>query len=69
MWGYSRKYGISMIKARRLRWIGYVTCIEKIRNGYKILVGKRELKRALGRPRCRWEDNIKIDLEGIGERV
>jgi hypothetical protein len=36
------------------------------RNAYRILVGKREGKRPLGRPRCRWVDNIKIDLREMG---
>jgi hypothetical protein len=36
------------------------------RNAYRILVGKQEVKRPLGRPRCRWEDNIKIDLRVMG---
>jgi hypothetical protein len=36
------------------------------RNAYRILVGKAEGKRPLGKPRCRWEDNIKIDLREIG---
>jgi hypothetical protein len=35
-------------------------------NAYRILVGKPEVKRPLGRPRCRWEDNIKMDLREIG---
>jgi hypothetical protein len=38
----------------------------KMRNAYKILVGKPEGKIPLGRPRCRWEDNIKIDLRETG---
>jgi hypothetical protein len=38
----------------------------KLRNAYKILVWKAEVKRPLVRPRCRWEDNIKLDLRKIG---
>jgi hypothetical protein len=38
----------------------------KKRNAYRILVGKQEGKRPLGRPRCSWEDSIKIDLREIG---
>jgi hypothetical protein len=53
-----------MIKSRRTRWGGHVACIEK-RNAYRILVGKPERKRLLGRPRRRWVDNIKMDLRGI----
>jgi hypothetical protein len=50
-----------MIKSRRITWAGNVACRGKIRNVYKILVGKSEGKRPLGRPRHRWED-IKMDL-------
>jgi hypothetical protein len=38
----------------------------RVTNAYRILVGKPEGKRPLGRPRCRWEDNIKMDLREIG---
>jgi hypothetical protein len=55
-----------MIKSRRRRWAGHVVRIGEKRNAYKILVGKPEEKRPLGRPRCRWVDNIKMDLRGIG---
>jgi hypothetical protein len=54
-----------MIKSRRMRWAGHVACMEEKRNAYRILVGKPEEKRPLKRPRCRWEDNIKIDLRVI----
>ena len=40
--------------------------MEKFRNAYKVLVGKPESKRLLGRPRRRWEDNIKMDLREVG---
>jgi hypothetical protein len=53
-----------VIKLRRVRWAGNVTCIEEI-NIYKIVVGKPEMKRPLGRPRRRFED-IKTDLTEIG---
>jgi hypothetical protein len=52
------------MKRRRMRWAGYVARMEK-RNAYRILVGKREGKRPLGRPTRRWVDNIKIDLREI----
>jgi hypothetical protein len=55
-----------MIKSRRMRWAGYVARMGETRNAYRILVGKREGKRLLGRPRRRWVDNIKIDLIEIG---
>ena len=40
--------------------------MEQSRNAHRVLVGKRERKRPLGRPRCRWEDNIKMDLREVG---
>jgi hypothetical protein len=49
---------IWVIKLRRMRWAGYIACMEKRRGAYRVLVGKREGKRPLGRPRQRWEDNI-----------
>jgi hypothetical protein len=49
---------IRMIKSRRMRWVAHVACMREKRNGYKILVGKPDGKRTLGRPTCRWEDNI-----------
>ena len=54
-----------MITSRRLRWAGHVARIEG-RSPFKILTGKPTGKRPLGRPRRRWEDNIRGDLEGIG---
>jgi hypothetical protein len=53
-------------KPRRMRWAGYAACMGVVRNAYKILVGNPKGKRPLGRHRCRWEDNIKIDLRAIG---
>jgi hypothetical protein len=55
-----------MIKSRRMRWAGHAARIGEKRNAYRILVGKPEGKRSLGRPRCRWVDNIRIDLGEIG---
>jgi hypothetical protein len=49
-----------------MRWAGHVARIGEKRNAYRILVGKLEGKRSLGRPRCRWVDNIKIDLLETG---
>jgi hypothetical protein len=54
-----------MIEPRRMRWAGHVARIEEKRNAYRILVGKPEEKRPLGRPRHRWVDNIKMDLRGV----
>jgi hypothetical protein len=57
---------IRMIKSRRMRWAGHIARMGKKRNAYMILVGKPEGKRPLGRPRCRWENNIKMDLRERG---
>jgi hypothetical protein len=53
---------IRVIKTRRMRWSGHVAGIGEDRNAGRILVGKLEGKRPLGRPICRWVDNIKMDL-------
>jgi hypothetical protein len=55
-----------MIKSRRMRWVGHVARMREKRNAYRILVGKPEGKRPLRRPRCRWVDNIKMDLRYDG---
>jgi hypothetical protein len=55
-----------MIKARRMRWAGYVARRGETRNAYRILAGKLEGKRPLGRPRRRWMDDIKMNLGEIG---
>ena len=49
-----------------MRWAGHVARMGEKRGVYKILVGKPETKRPLGRPRRRWEDNIKMDLQEVG---
>jgi hypothetical protein len=51
-----------MIKSRRMKWAGHVARIAEKMNAYRILVGKPEGKRPLGRPRRRWIENIKMDL-------
>ena len=56
---------IIIIKSRRMRWAGHVAHMWEGRSVYRILVGKPEGKRPLGRPRRRWEDNIKIDLQEV----
>jgi hypothetical protein len=48
-----------------MRWTGHVTLIEEGRGVYRVLVGKLEGKRVLGRPRLRWEDTFKIDLQEV----
>ncbi|KAJ4433767.1 hypothetical protein ANN_16079 [Periplaneta americana] len=59
---YSSPDIIRNIKSRRLRWAGHVARTGESRNAYRVLVGRPEGKRPLGRPRRRWEDNIKMDL-------
>jgi hypothetical protein len=56
---------VRVIKARRMRWVGHVACLGEVRAAYN-LVGRPEGRRPLGRPRHRWEDNIKMDLREIG---
>jgi hypothetical protein len=55
-----------MIKSRRMRWPRLVAQMGETRNAYKILVGKPEGKRPLGRLRRRWVDNVKMDLKEMG---
>ncbi|KAJ4448734.1 hypothetical protein ANN_00125 [Periplaneta americana] len=63
---YSSPDIIRNIKSRRLRWAGHVARMGESRNAYRLLVGRPEEKRPLGRPRRRWEDNIKMDLREVG---
>jgi hypothetical protein len=60
---YSSPSIVRVIKARRMRWAGHVARMGVVRGAYNILVEKPEGRRPLGRPRRRWEDNIKMDLE------
>jgi hypothetical protein len=62
---YSSLNIVRVIKARRMRWAGHVARMGEGRGVYRVLVGRPEGKRPLGRPRCRWEDNIKMDLREI----
>jgi hypothetical protein len=55
-----------MIKSKRMRWAGYVARMGEKRNAYRILMGKPEGRRPLGRRRRKWVDNIKMDLREIG---
>jgi hypothetical protein len=59
---YSSPVIIRQVKSRRMRWAGHVARMGEERKVYKVLVGKPEGKRPLGRPRCRWEDGIRMDL-------
>ncbi|KAJ4442116.1 hypothetical protein ANN_11982 [Periplaneta americana] len=63
---YSSPDIIRNIKSRRLRWAGHVARMGESRNAYRVLVGRPEGKRPLGRPRRRWEDNIKMYLREVG---
>jgi hypothetical protein len=57
-----------VVKSRRMRWAGYVARMGGGRGVHRVLVGKPEGRRPLGRPRPRWEDNIKMDLQDVGGR-
>jgi hypothetical protein len=63
---YSSSNIVRVIKSRRIRWAGHVAPMGEGRGVYRVLVGKPEGKRPLGRSRHRWEDNIKMDLREIG---
>jgi hypothetical protein len=63
---YSSPNIIRMIKSRKMRWAGHVARMGETKNAYRILVGKPEGGRPLGRPRHKWVYNIKIDHRGIG---
>jgi hypothetical protein len=63
---YSSPDIIKQVKSRRMRWAGHVARMGEERRVYKVLVGKPEGKRPLGRPRRRWEDGIRMDLREIG---
>jgi hypothetical protein len=55
-----------MIKSKRMRLAGHVVRMGEKRNAYRILVGNTKGKRPLGRPLCRWMDNIQMDIREIG---
>ncbi|KAJ4431153.1 hypothetical protein ANN_19748 [Periplaneta americana] len=63
---YSSPDIIRNIKSRYLRWARHVARMGESRNAYRVLVGRPEGKRPLGRSRRRWEDNIKMDLKEVG---
>jgi hypothetical protein len=63
---YSSPSIIRIIKTRRMRWAGHVAQMGENRNAYRLLVGKPERKRPLGRPRRRWVENIRMDLGEVG---
>ena len=55
-----------VVKSRRMRWAGHVARMRKDRGVHRVLVGKPEGKRPLGRLRRRWKDNIKMNLQEVG---
>ena len=55
-----------LVKSRRMRWAGHVARMGEDRGAHRVLVGKPEGKRPLGRPRSRWENNIKMALQEVG---
>ena len=63
---YSSPNIVRVIKSRRMRWAGHVARMGEEKGVYRILVGKPEGKRPLGRPRRRWVDNIRMDLQEVG---
>jgi len=63
---YSSPNNVRVIKSIRMRWAGHVARMGERRVVYRILVGNPEGKKPLGRPRSRWEDNIKIDVQEVG---
>jgi hypothetical protein len=65
---YASPNNIRQIKSRRMRWPGHVACMGEERNVYKVLMGKPDGKRPLGRPRRKWQDGIRMDLTEFGWR-
>jgi hypothetical protein len=63
---YSLPNIVRVLKSRRMRWEGHVARMGEGRGVHRVLVGKPEGKRPLGRRRHRWEDNIKMDLQKVG---
>ena len=63
---YSSPNIVRVIKSRRMRWAGHVALMVEERGLYRVLVGKLEGRRPLGRPRRRWADNIRMDLQEVG---
>jgi len=55
-----------VVKSRRIRWAGYMARMGEGRGVNRVLVGKPEGKRPIGRPRRRWKDNIKMDFREVG---
>ena len=62
---YSLSNIVRVVKSRRMRWAWHVACMGEGRGVHRVLMGKAEGKRPLGRPRRRWEDNVKMDLQEV----
>jgi len=62
---YSSQYTVRVIQSRRMRRVGHIARMGERRGIHRVLVGKPEGKRALGRHTCRWENNIKMDLQEV----
>jgi hypothetical protein len=63
---YSFPNNVRVVKSRKMRWAGHVARVGDDRGVHRMLVGKPEEKMPLGRPRRRWEDNIKMNLQEVG---
>jgi hypothetical protein len=63
---YSSPITVGVIKSRRMRWARHVARMGEEKGVYRVLVEKLEGKRPLERPRCRWVDNIRMDLQEVG---
>ena len=62
---YSLTNIVRVVKSRGMRWAGHVARMGEDRGVHRVLMGKHEGKRPLGRPRRRWDDNIKMDLQEV----
>jgi hypothetical protein len=63
---YSLPNIVRVVKSRRMRWAGHVVRMGEERGVHRVFVGKPNGKRPLERPRCRWEDNNKMDIQEVG---
>jgi hypothetical protein len=63
---YSLPNIVWVVKSRRMRWAGHVARMGEDRVVHRVLVGKLEGRGSLGKPRRKWEDNIKMDLQEVG---
>jgi hypothetical protein len=63
---YSSPNILWVIKSRIMKWVRHVACMGDRRGAHRVLVGRPNGKMPLGRPRLRWDDNIKMDLHGMG---